>query len=856
MKNSFFILLLLFVFSIKVFSQEDNIEVNKGVIDLRNYNFSENGSLKLNGEWEFYWNQLLTTEELQDSIADKFCYVHEPVYWNDFDFYGEKILSYGYATFHIKVLVNSSKYSTLALDIREIMTSYECWVNGELLCKNGTVSKTKENSVPYFCPIIQPLTINNDTIDLVFKVSNYNHVFGGFFSIPKIGEITKITSARERGIAYDLFLFGAILIISIYHFGLFFLRRKNVSAFYFGLLTLFMSFRTIVTGNEFFTILFENISWYISYRIEYVTFFLGPPAFLAFLYYNFKNEVSKWILIGLTTLSILFSLTLFLPASFFSHLATPFQIVVVLLVLYTAFVMVKALIKKRDGAILLAITLGLFFITVINDVFYAQGFETVELLPMGIFVFILGQSFLLAIRFTKAFTKNEELTETLDYQNKNLENIVKERTSEIEFKKNEIVEKNEELLQQNEEILTQRDEIEKINFELQKLSIVASKTDNAIIICDKKGYFQWINEGFTRLYGYDLQQLISKFGDNIINSSKNTDIKTLIEICIKEKKSVIYESTTETVSGEIVWVQTTITPIIDSDNEVSNLIAIDSDIRKLKEAELQITAQKEILEFQHGQIKSSINYASTIQKAILPTKENLNNKFDNFIIFKPKDVVSGDFYWFSEIKKYTFLAVVDCTGHGVPGAFMSMIGSRLINEIVNERQILEPNKILECLDFEIKRSLHQHESANADGMDVCLCRFEKLDANNCQLIYSGAKRSLIYYKKDEKLIASLKGTRRSIGGLSSSRNNLQFEALNLNLKKDDIVYLSTDGFVDQNNVSRKRMGSSHLLMVLEEIINLQMNEQKLILEEMLIKWMEGTEQRDDITMIGLKIISI
>ena len=129
------------------------------------------------------------------------------------------------------------------------------------------------------------------------------------------------------------------------------------------------------------------------------------------------------------------------------------------------------------------------------------------------------------------------------------------------------------------------------------------------------------------------------------------------------------------------------------------------------------------MNLQNKKINSSIQYAQNIQQAILPLENNIGKYFDHFIIYKPKDIVSGDFYWYTELENRVYLASVDCTGHGVPGAFMSMIGSRLLNEIVIEKEITDPAKILALLNSKIIEALRQNETENADGMDVCLICF-------------------------------------------------------------------------------------------------------------------------------------
>ncbi len=435
---------------------------------------------------------------------------------------------------------------------------------------------------------------------------------------------------------------------------------------------------------------------------------------------------------------------------------------------------------------------------------------------------------------------------------------------------NELAGKNVAILQKTQEVESQAEELRAINEELEKLSIVASETDNAIVIMSQEGDFEWVNDGFTRLYGFSYEEMISKYGKNIKDSSNSRDIGDKINICINDKESVIYENKLETKAGKAIWVQTTMTPIIDTFGNVTNLVAIDSDINKMKEAESEInqknaeltaqrdelTTQKEHIEEQNKHITSSINYGKTIQAAILPSHAEMNNYYESFLLFKPKDIVSGDFFWFTGVKdakqQTSFVAAVDCTGHGVPGAFMSMIGSRLLNEIVTEKGITSPKNILTELSNNIVKALRQKETNNRDGMDVCLCKVEKEESQS-KITFCGAKRDLIFYKKKEGEINLLKADRKTIGGIFLSKNKTEFVNQELILKKGDVMYLTTDGFIDQNDYNRKRYGTPRLLAFLEKIKDNKLTKQEQMLEEELARWQQNEIQRDDITIIGVKI---
>lgn len=273
---------------------------------------------------------------------------------------------------------------------------------------------------------------------------------------------------------------------------------------------------------------------------------------------------------------------------------------------------------------------------------------------------------------------------------------------------------------------------------------------------------------------------------------------------------------------------------------------------QLKQSETQIKVQRDELEETNNRVKSSINAALAIQTAILPYPAKLDDLLkDYFIIFKPKDDVSGDFYWLNKVDEKTVLACVDCTGHGVPGAFMSLIGNTLLDKIVRVWKILEPAQILTKLHEDIQVMLRQEETGNNNGMDVCLVVLEKLADEQTKVIFSGAKNSLIYFPVDSVQACFLEGDRKSIGGEQNEKKF--FTNKEVILAKGSVIYLASDGFEDQNDKKRKKFGKKRLVDLLEKNNHLPLAQQQEVLENALKLQMENTNQRDDITLIGVKL---
>lgn len=266
-----------------------------------------------------------------------------------------------------------------------------------------------------------------------------------------------------------------------------------------------------------------------------------------------------------------------------------------------------------------------------------------------------------------------------------------------------------------------------------------------------------------------------------------------------------------------------------------------------------VASQNEELSFKNQQISHSINAALNIQKAILPYEKKLQNLLQEyFVLYRPKDVVSGDFYWINKVQDKTILIAADCTGHGVPGAFMSLICHTLFDKIIRTCQITDSVQILNRAQNEIRELLRQKELGYANGMDVCLIVMQKIDDTYTQVQFTGARRPLYVIAQGKHKVDEIRGDRTSIGG-RLRRGKVKFSNHQLKLKKGDLLYLSSDGYADQNNENRRSYTTLQLKKLLESISSYDMPKQKQILEETLDQHMEGTDQRDDIMLIGVKL---
>ncbi|WP_338815404.1 tetratricopeptide repeat protein [Bernardetia sp. Wsw4-3y2] len=258
-------------------------------------------------------------------------------------------------------------------------------------------------------------------------------------------------------------------------------------------------------------------------------------------------------------------------------------------------------------------------------------------------------------------------------------------------------------------------------------------------------------------------------------------------------------------------------------------------------------------------ILDSMRYAKTIQGVLTPTEKAILNQFSDYcLIYSPKDIVSGDFYWLTKVNGYTFIAVVDCTGHGIPGAFMSMIGNMLLDELINQEKHMQPSKILKLMHERIRKLLKQDAKSknsskiNKDGMDMILCRIERRTSALYEVAYAGAKRPLWYSEPSHTKIQEIGATRSSIGGKQREEKRL-FEENIIQLPIGSSLYLTTDGFADQNSPQAERIGSYNLKLFLNTILDKNMATQQDLLIDFLEAHKKDADQRDDITFWGVKL---
>jgi serine phosphatase RsbU (regulator of sigma subunit) len=284
-------------------------------------------------------------------------------------------------------------------------------------------------------------------------------------------------------------------------------------------------------------------------------------------------------------------------------------------------------------------------------------------------------------------------------------------------------------------------------------------------------------------------------------------------------------------------------------SQTGRLIRIKRLLREKDETLLKIESQRAELESKNKSITDSLIYAQRIQEALLPSEDYFRTYFkESFIFYKPKDIISGDFFWIGENDGKIFIAAADCTGHGVPGALMSMIGHELLNKIINIDKVQKPSDVLEIMSIGLEKTFSREKNVGTiirDGMDIGLC---VVDRGKRKIEFAGAFFPL-YIIRDNRLI-ELKGDKFTLGMMpdGASYNNLEMD-----LMENDMMYLFSDGYVDQFGGSEyKKFMYRRFRYLLMTIYLFPVDDQKSILEENIKTWMGGTPQIDDILVMGFK----
>lgn len=418
---------MMFLFYVLLFSlaiigcsniKEEQPLAQKGVLDLRDWNFAEKDNIALLGEWNFFWQEFKNPKDFSTlNNFSKADYLKVPSAWNSSNGTIRAANGKGYATYHLRILLPAgSANQTMSLMLRHVLTSYKLYVNGELLSEVGKAGKTQDRSRPAYLHQVQSFIPQSDVVDIVLHVSNFFYRKGGLLEPFLIGTEATINFAKFSALSYDLFLLGALIIMSLYHFGLFLLRKKTIAFLFFGIFTFVFSFRVLTRGQMFINSLYPDISFAWQIRLEYLSFFLSIPIFFWFLYSIFPKYYN--LLFGKIVTFVTICLALFIlvtPPIVFTHILGYIQIIALFNIVGILIFAIWAAFKNEEGSRFLLFSLLILAFTAINDLLHFSGvIQSMELARFGIFFLVFSQAFILSHRVATAFANVEKVSLELE----------------------------------------------------------------------------------------------------------------------------------------------------------------------------------------------------------------------------------------------------------------------------------------------------------------------------------------------------------------------------------------------------------------------------------------------------------
>ncbi|ADR21004.1 histidine kinase [Marivirga tractuosa] len=413
----------------------------RAVFNLQQSNLNDEIVL-LQGEWQFEYGELLSAEEMRELKSP--VYIEIPKTWTGIEYKGEELPSTGYATYYAQIIVDKS-ISNLALNGKVQSTNYKLFVNGKELGEVGKLGTSDETAEPDYQNKIFSLPVD-DTLDIVFQISNFHYRKGGMSRPPELAEKELLIEDRGQNISLSFFLIGSIFFMGLYHLGSNFFRTRNRMNTYFALVCLFTILRAL-SVNEYLLIDYLNFPWWLSTRIELISFYLIFAFTIRFIYYLFPEYIPKFFAsipyyIGISATVI----TLFTPILYNSNLVPIMQLVTVITGIAILYFIFRASLKGNKEVIIALIGfLLLFAVTVIEILIHQSHIVGEMVFALGIFFYLFSHVIILANRQNQTYIKNQDLSLALQQSNQRLERTVEERTKELNERNKELVQNNEEL---------------------------------------------------------------------------------------------------------------------------------------------------------------------------------------------------------------------------------------------------------------------------------------------------------------------------------------------------------------------------------------------------------------------------
>jgi len=876
---------LLFLSSCNNKEEKKNITAENGVIVINN--FGNNKNYPLDGDWEFYWSQLLFPVNFENYNIDTVDFVKVNGVWNNYIVDDNKIGKNGFGTFHLKLVVPKGEYG---LKIRRIETAYNLWIDDVLITSNGNVGKDKESSVAQLHPKIVFFDVKNDTTDVVIQVSNFHHRVGGIQNKIFIGKPKDIYWSQTVSLLTTFFLTGSFLIIAIYFlFTFIFTSHSGLAPLYFSLTIIFSILFALVNGESFFTKIFTEMPWEMVKKTDFIGNYGRLICFILFLKSIFMQHkiLSNLLTTIITVIFSLFVLVVIVtPASFYTNTLYPFLALTFVILIFISVKLFILALKKDTPATIVLFGIITVVITFVNDALsYANLINTPYVANIGLFVFLLANSVVLALNISNARKTNVQYTALFENINKIRYELYNINSFDL-GKMLSIV---------TVEVKSDFSSIFFIEDNKYKCEIIynAGNTDSAFLgdalkIDFNETLFEYVNrkkktiavKDYILLPIYDekkikavvffkevkarlkqsteiLEMLQNEFDTFISNYTYYYQLQNLnknLEKIVEQRTNLIFKQ-----KDELFIKQASLDEKLEELN-ISNSIIDDMNIELIKKASLiaqkikeseekqnKIKNQKEVIEYKNKTISSSINYSKTIQSTLLKYTQQIP-KSEYFEISMPRNMVSGDFWFSQNYKNYTIIAFFDSTDTNVISTFLSIYIKSLFEEVFNKN----PELVIKSPDLFLKDMKNiffetiDKESPKDDDYDVFLC---VINQENGKMVYAG--EGIIANIAREKEILDLNLAKK----VFVERKNVEYDSSVFELHYGDTLYVQSDGLINQiGQKTKKKFGQIALNNMLGEIQNYDFNKQKNEIINTFKTWKGDFKQVDDYLFVGFKFI--
>jgi len=768
------------------YSGKTSPQAINGVINLSNWNFEKDGPVELKGQWEFYWEQLLEPKDFEkDFLPIKSGYFNIPKKWNGHKLGVKELPAHGYATFRLKMInLDSNRKLSIFLPYQDF--SYRAWADKDLLASIGKVGRSKEESEPEEKQTIAVLGQNNVS-NLTVQIANFFHRLGGFVNSIEIGTYDQIQTNYDNDLAITLFLTGSFVIMGFYHLGLYALRKEDPTTLFFGLICLFFSIKLFAHNTLFSKFFLMN--WSFELNISYLTQNIVLPLVTLFLRGFFPKEISRYFIqFSIGVCGVLCMVIVATSPSIFSYTQKVWEFVLVVTMLYWAYGLTCALIKKRDGVKVIAfgfmvlITGGTLDILSYNKIINLSG---AVMSSYSLFLFLFVQSYVLSKRFSDAFQKISELSVIMEESEK-------------------------------------------------RLQLLTDAAFDGVAVIRKFGNILTVNDSFENLFKYEQNKLVGKSLLQLIDNESsqkladfNQDVH-LMEIIGERQNGDFFPAeiiaTKHRVDGEDVWV-----------------VGVNDTTQKKENEKTRINAARLSAEMETAQI---------VQEFLLPAQDPELEEIELASFYQSASETGGDWYRYTYQPENQTLDVLigDVTGHGVPAAIITGIVDSsydTINEQHRRNEILqrrESDTLLPSYFMEIlNRLLHK----TTQGKFSLTLFYSIIDFKKMEMIYAGASHRHCYLWRPGEPINHLKIRSSAIG----QTENTEYKCEILPLKKDDVILWYTDGLTENKNENGQMFGYRSIKYILEHSPGYSAQEIKDRIVNEALNHYGDHPREDDITFI-------